>query len=248
MDRGSRSHRAFDHAVVVAHGTWVAAIVMVFGHVSQNRKDITMTDKHGTLNVTGIGKVQAAPDEAVVELGVVSDAKTAAEATQTNAKLTQQVVDAVSAQPNHGVTTTGLSVNPLFSSDEHTHISTIVGFRATNCVDVKTKIGYAGQIYDAGIAAGANQSSGITFRIRDEAPLREEALRLAVDNAHREAKLVAHAARVELTGIESIQIDAAGGRVFYRSEAIDSKAPATPVIPEDKTISACVRLAYRTRA
>lgn len=207
-----------------------------------------MTDKHGTLNVSGIGKVQVAPDEAVVQLGVVNDAKTAGEATATNAKVTQQVVDAVSAQPNHGVITIGLSVSPLFSYDETTRVSTIVGFRATNCVNVTTKIGYAGQIYDVGISAGANQSSGITFRIQNEAPFREEALRLAVENAHREAKLVAHAAHVELTGIESIQIDSAGGRVFYRSEAIDLKAPATPVIPEDKTISACVKLVYRTRA
>lgn len=205
-----------------------------------------MTDKHGTLNVTGTGKVLAAPDEAVIQLGVVTDARTAAEATTSNASATQRVIDAVSAQPNHGVTTTGLSVNPICSDDETTHVPTIVGFRATNGVNVKTKVGYAGQIYDAGITAGATQSSGIMFRIQNEAPLREEALRLAVENAHREAKLVAHAARVDLTGIDSIQIDAGVGRFVYRAEAIDIKA--TPVMPEDKTISASVQIAYRTRA
>lgn len=209
-------------------------------------EEITMTDKHGTLNVTGTGKVSAAPDEAVIQLGVVTDAKTAAEATTSNASATQRVIDAVSAQPNHGVTTTGLSVNPIFSYDETTHVSTIVGFRATNGVNVTTKVGYAGQIYDAGITAGATQSSGITFRIQNEAPLREEALRLAVENAHREAKLVAQAARVDLTGIDSIQINAGGGRLLYRAEAIDLKA--TPVMPEDKTISASVQITYRTRA
>lgn len=205
-----------------------------------------MTDKHGTLNVTGTGKVLAAPDEAVIQLGVVTDAKTAAEATASNASATQRVIDAVSAQPNHGVTTTGLSVSPIFSYDETTQVSTIVGFRATNGVNVTTKVGYAGQIYDAGIAAGATQSSGIAFRIQNETPLREEALRLAVENAHREARLVAQAARADLTGIESIQIDAGGGRLVYRATAIDLKA--TPVMPEDKTISASVQITYRTRA
>lgn len=205
-----------------------------------------MTDKHGTLNVTGTGKVQAVPDEAVIQLGVVTDAKTAAEATTSNASATQRVIDAVSAQPNHGVTTTGLSVNPICSYDETTHVSTIVGFRATNGVNVKTKVGYAGQIYDAGITAGATQSSGITFRIQNEAPLREEALRLAVENAQREAKLVAQAARVDLTGIDSIQIEAGGGGLLYRAASIDIRA--TPVMPEDKTITASVQIAYRTRA
>jgi uncharacterized protein len=109
-------------------------------------------------------------DEAVVNLGVLTDGKTAAEAVASNAKRTQAMIDAVSSEPNHGVTTLGLSVNPILSYDPGTNVGTIVGFRATNGVEIKTKVGYAGQIYDAGIAAGANQSSGITFRIQNEAP------------------------------------------------------------------------------
>ena len=104
-----------------------------------------MTDKHGTLNVTGTGNVSASPDEAIIQLGVVTDARTATEATTSNASATKRVIDAVSAQPNHGVTTTGLSVSPICSYDEATHVSTIVGFRATNGVNVTTKVGYAGR-------------------------------------------------------------------------------------------------------
>jgi uncharacterized protein YggE len=157
------------------------------------------------------------------------------------------VVDAVSAQPNHGVTTSGLSVSPIIRYDTNTNVGTIVGFRATNGVEVRTKIGYAGQIYDAGIAAGANESSGITFRIQNETPHREEALRLAVENAYAEARIVAKAAGVELLGPESIQIEAGGGRIFYRSAAIDARSTPTPVIPEEQTISASVQIQFRTR-
>ena len=206
-----------------------------------------MTNEHGTLQVTGTGRVQVAPDEALVHLGVLTDGKTAADAVESNAKQTQAVLDAVSPEPNHGVTTTGLSVSPITSYDPNTNISQIVGFRATNGVEVKTKIGYAGQIYDAGIKAGANESSGITFRIQNEGPHREEALRIAVEEAHKEAKLVAKAANVALEGTKSIQIEPGGGRILYRSEAIDAKATATPVIPEDKTISASVQILFRTR-
>jgi uncharacterized protein YggE len=206
-----------------------------------------MTDKHGTLNVTGTGNVQVSPDEAVIDLGVVTESKTAAEATANNARATQGVIDAVTSQPNHGVTTTGASVSPIFSYDQSTGVNTIVGFRAMNGVEVKTKIGYAGQIYDVGIAAGATQSSGISFRIQNEAPYREEALRLAVEVAHREAKLVAKAAHLELMGVESLQIESGGGRFLYRAEAIDLRAPTTPVIPSEKTICATVQFVFRTR-
>ncbi len=204
-------------------------------------------ETHGTLLVTGTGKIQVAPDEALVTLGVLTDGKTAAEAVATNAQYTQALVDAVSSQPNHGVTTTGLSLSPIISYDPTTNVGTVVGFRATNGVEVKTKVGYAGQIYDAGITAGANQSSGITFRIQNEAPHREEALRLAVEDAYSEAKIVAKTAKVSLDGAESIQIDPGGGRIIYRATALDSKAMATPVIPEDRTIAASVQIRFRTR-
>jgi uncharacterized protein len=206
-----------------------------------------MMDRNGTLNVTGTGKVQVAPDEAVIHFSVMTDGKTAAEATANNARRTQGVIEGVSSQPNHGVTTSGLSVSPIVSYEPNTSVGTIVGFRATNGVEVKTKIGYAGQIYDAGMAAGADQSSGITFRVQNEAPHREEALRLAIGEAYKEAKIVAGAAGIELMGPESIQIGAGGGRIFYRAMAVDSKVMTTPVMPEETTVSATVQISFRTR-
>ena len=123
-----------------------------------------------------------------------AEAETAAEASTENADVTLGVVNAVSAQPNHGVNTSGLGVNPISSYDPDTRTTTITGFRATNRVIVKTKVGYAGQVFDAGIEAGANQSSGIGFRVQDDRPQREQALRLAVEQAAARAKTAASAA------------------------------------------------------
>jgi hypothetical protein len=192
-----------------------------------------------------MGQVQVAPDEAVIYLGVLTEGKTAAEATASNARYTQAVIDAVAAQPNHGITTAGLGITPVMSYDTTTGVGRIVGFRASNTVEVRTKVAYAAGIYDAGIGAGANQSS-VAFRVHDEAPHREAALQLAVDEALREAKVVAKAAGVELKDPESIQVEP-GGRIFYRSEAIDAKIAATPILPEETTISAAVQIVFRIR-
>lgn len=208
-----------------------------------------MADRHGNqLTVTGIGKVQVAPDEAVVQLSVVTEALTAAEAVASNARQAQAVIDAVSAQPNHGVATSGLSVYPIISYDEGSSNGRITGFRATNAVEVTTKVGYVGQIFDAGVAAGANQSSGITFRVQDEGPHREEALRLAVAQAFREAQAVAGAADVELRGVESINVDPGEGSILFRREGFDAKGGATPVLPDRQTITARVQVQFSTRA
>jgi uncharacterized protein YggE len=187
------------------------------------------------------------PDEAVVHLAVITEAATAAEAVQRNADQTKAVIDAVSEQPNHGVATRGLSVSPIMSYEPTTGEGKVVGFRATNGVDVTTKIDYVGGIYDAGIAAGANQSSGITFRVSNQGPYREEALRLAVEQAFKEARIVAGAANLELKAVEAIQVDPADGIIFYRSEAFDAKMQATPVIPEPQTITGRVQVQFRTR-
>jgi uncharacterized protein YggE len=211
------------------------------------QKGIFMTDRQeSNLSVTGTGRVQVAPDEAIVHLGIFTEGNTADEAVARNASETQAVIDAVSSQPNHGVTTSGLSVYPIISYEDSS-VGKVVGFRATNGVEVTTKVGYVGRIYDVGIGAGANQSSGITFRVQNETPYREEALRLAVEEAFREAHLVARAARVELRGAESIQIESGDGPVFYRAEARDAKSEPTPVIPERQTITARVQVEFRTR-
>lgn len=204
-----------------------------------------MKEQIGTLQVTGTGTVQVAPDEAIVHLVVITEARTAAEAVASNAKRAQATIDAVSAQPNHGVTTTGPSVSPILKYDSN--VTTIVGFRATNGVEVRTKVGYAAQIYDAGIAAGANESSGITFRVQNERPHREEALRIAVDEAFNEARIVAKAANVELDGPEAIQINATGGPVFHRTEALQAMAAPTPSIPGELSITASVQILFHTR-
>jgi uncharacterized protein len=197
----------------------------------------------GTLDVAGTGHVKVAPDEATVSLSVITEGKTASDAAAANAKRAQAVLDAVSAQPNHGVTTSNLSVSPIIDYTSSPY--KIVGYRASNSVTVKTKIGHASQIFDAGIGAGANESSGISFGVQDETPF---PLQLAVKVAFSEARIVAKAAGVGLEGPQSISIDAGGGRIVRQMATIDKSAAATPVIPEDLTLSASVRLTFRTLA
>jgi uncharacterized protein len=208
---------------------------------------IKLKSFEGTIDVTATGTVAVAPDEAVIDLTVITEAKTAAAAVSANAQRTQAVIDAVSKEPNHGVTTTGLGVGPIYSFNPDTGVSTIIGFRATNTVRVRTKPGYAGRVFDVGIQAGASQVSGISFGVQNEALYREEALRLAVKRAYAEARIVAETADVKIEGARNIQIDPGFRPLFLRSEALGADAPPTPVIPADVRIEATVRITYQTR-
>ncbi len=201
----------------------------------------------GKIEAAGRGEIKAPPDQAVVMLNVITQAKTAAEAVAANAKRTQAVLDAVADEPNSGVTTTGLGVYPIYKYDPQTNSNTITGFRATNGVRVVTEPATAGQVFDAGIQAGANVSSGIRYAIEDEAPLREQALRRAVEHAYAEAAVVAETAEVKLLGPESIVVDPVARPIMYRTEQLAADAASTPVIPEDLTIDANVRITFKTK-
>jgi len=208
---------------------------------------IKLKSFEGTIEVTTTGKVAVAPDEAVIDLTVITEAETAAAAVSANALRTQAVIDAVSNEPNHSVTTTGLGVTPLYRFDAKTGVSSIIGFRATNTVRVRTKPGHAGRIFDVGIQAGASAVSGISFRVQNEALYREEALRLAVKTAFAEAAIVAQTADVKIDGARTIQIDPGFMPILYRSQAFEAGAAPTPVIPTDVMIEATVRIIFQTR-
>jgi uncharacterized protein YggE len=59
--------------------------------------------------------------------------------------------------------------------------------------------------------------------------------------------VVAKAAKVGLEGAESIWIDSGAGRLMFRAMALEQGSVPTPVIPEDLTISASVRIVFRTQ-
>ena len=157
------------------------------------------------------------------------------------------MIDAVSALPIDGLTTVGVGINPITAYDPESDASEIVGFRATNGVTVVTKPNDAGRIYDAGVQAGANQSSGISFRLADERPHREAALRLAIERAHADARVVAETAGISLLGPQLIHIDPGVEPLVYRAAALGADTPASPMLPDDVTIAASVRVVYRTR-
>lgn len=200
----------------------------------------------GTLNVSGAGRVLVKPDTALVRLAVITEAKTAAEAVSANATSAQAIIDALHGLglEDRALQTKGLSVGPIYSYNEATRQNEIAGYRAENAVSATAAIDLAGSIYDAGIGAGANQSSGITFSIGDERPYRKTALQAAVSAANSDAEVVAASLGVKLRGPASVDVDSGGGPVVKTLET-NRATTATPVEAGELAVTARVNIAYR---
>src|SRR5262245_24950049 len=145
--------------------------------------------------VTGDATVQAQPDTALLQIGVVTQGKRALDAQQENAARSEALVKALKAVAGPGaeVKTSGYNIQPqrVFKENQP---PTIVGYEAHNRVTVTipdlTKVG---QVIDAASEAGANEINSISFTLRQDRAARDQALTMATREASSKADVLARA-------------------------------------------------------
>lgn len=202
-----------------------------------------MSKVPGELNVSGEGQIKVMPDVAWVRLGVLTEAKTAAEASAQNAALASQVVARVLAIgiERDALQTSGLSIAPLYEYPDG-GAPRIVSYRAENSITVACAIELAARVFDDGVAAGANQSSGLSFGLRDPEPHRSRALKAAVAAARADATTVASAMGIILLGAKLVEVDTVGVPVLFKTARLERAE--TPVLGGELTVSARVRVVF----
>jgi uncharacterized protein YggE len=187
-----------------------------------------------TVRATGEAVVQAKPDQAKIDIGVVSQATTAQAAAAQNAKALEGVLAALrkALGPKPEIRTISYSVNPDYRYPKEGGRPTITGYSARNVVQVTTNdLDKVGPVIDAATQAGANTIHRLQFTLRDEQAVRAQALQEASRKARSNAEAIAAALGVRVVRVLSAET---GGGVTPRYEMaqaaamMDSRA-ATPV-------------------
>jgi uncharacterized protein YggE len=186
-----------------------------------------------TVTVSGSATVRAMPDEAVVSLGVQTEAEDADAAMNQNATRMAAVIRAIldAGVPREDVATTNVSLYPSYGSDG----TAVTGYVAGNQVDATVRdLRDVGRLIDSAVDAGANSVNGIAFGLSDDSEGLDEALRGAVDDARDKAEVLADAAGSGLGRVVSITETASGfPPPVYYDEAAAADGGATPVIPPE---------------
>ncbi|WP_176562630.1 SIMPL domain-containing protein [Paracoccus liaowanqingii] len=199
------------------------------------------------MTVTGEGQSRTAPDMASIQLGVTTQADSAAEAMSQNSERQRAVIEALTGQGIDAaqIQTSGLTLNPLMQYGED-QAPTVTGYQASNMVTVRVSdLPALGEVLDAIVGAGANEINGITFTREDGASAEDDARRDAVADAQRKAQVLAEAAGVELGPLMTLRDMATGGggpRPMMRMEA--AMADSTPVQPGEVETTAQVEVEY----
>ncbi|MBC8089408.1 MAG: SIMPL domain-containing protein [Phycisphaerae bacterium] len=160
--------------------------------------------------VSANGEVVISPDRANIQLGVETQAKTAALASADNNRKQTAVLNAIKALgiPASSITTSNYSVSPVQRWDEKERKTVIDGYRVSNIVVVNVaKIDQSGAVIDAALSNGSNRVAGLNFELADPSKAREEAITKAVAQARREAEVAAKAAGGSLGGLLELTVN-----------------------------------------
>jgi uncharacterized protein len=206
------------------------------------------------LTVAGTGQARVAPDEATVRLGVLAQAPTAREAQNQVNRAAGAVLDAIRklGVPAERIQTTGLSINPQYSSQGSSNSQgpRITGYQAANSVTVGVDdLAKVGPVIDVGLASGANTLDGVDFGLRNDGAARAAALADAVQAARGKAEALAKALRVRL--VELLEVAEEGVAVslppspFRARIAMAAPMAATPVSAGEVGVEASVTLRWR---
>jgi uncharacterized protein YggE len=203
-----------------------------------------------TISMTGHGEVRTAPDMVTVDAGVITSAATAAGALAANTARMKGVFAALEklGVPDKNIQTTNFSVSPQYTNGENNSPRRLTSYQVSNDVSLRLEdVSKLGTALDALVTAGANQMNGISFDIRQPAPLLEQARTGAVADARSRAETYAKAAGVTLGPILSIS---EGGneapRPMYRMAASFAGAPA-PVAAGEQSVTADVSVVWEIR-
>ncbi|NNE41512.1 MAG: SIMPL domain-containing protein [Marinicaulis sp.] len=202
-----------------------------------------------TITVSGEGRAAAAPDMAVISIGVQNEGKTASEALRANSDAMRATIKKLKDLDvaDKDIQTSGLSVNPRYDYQKNRSNPPIVGYTASNTVTVRLRdLDDAGAVIDQAVQSGANNLGGISFTFAEPKPLYEKARKDAVKDAKAKAELLTDAAGVKLGRLVTIQdgyAQAPSPRpMMARMEA--SADSSVPIAAGESVVTATVNMVY----
>lgn len=183
------------------------------------------------VRATGEGLLSVKPDLAKLNVGVVTQANTAKDASAQNAAQ----VEAVLAQlrqllgPNADIKTISYSLVPNYKYTPN-EPPTLVGYTANNSMEVIIPdLSLIGTVIDTASDAGANNVGGLLFTIRDQEPVRQQVLGLAAKQGRAHAQAIAAGLGARVGSI----FTASEGAIFSPPEIAAPgprfAAPPTPI-------------------
>lgn len=203
-----------------------------------------------TMTVSGNGIATGKPDIATINLGVLSEAKTATAALAEN---NQKMATLLGSLKKAGIKekdiqTSRFDVSPRYAKNRVGSSYTenrIDGYRVSNQVHVIVRdLDRFGKILDTAVGDGANAMNGISFGFSDPDPLVDKARVNAILDAKRKATLYAETAEIGLGKILTFQEQYSGSPQPKQARMMAESMSSVPIAVGESQISASVTITF----
>ena len=225
--------------------TVVVAVVAGLGETAMAGDDGRQTSSAPTpartITVSSTASVGTAPDEAVVDFGMRSEAADSATAYADNGATSDAVLAALrdARVAPDDVETESVNVD----RDVHgrnTPQERTVYVAATQISVTVHDLDAVTNVISAAVNAGVDSVRGLRFQVGDQTAARQDALAAAVSGARRKADAIAAAAGTSVSGVVQVREEGSSSRPYlYRADALAVFAldQAAPAIVAPQTVS-----------
>jgi uncharacterized protein len=201
-----------------------------------------------SITVVGIGESSGKPDLAHIQVGVVTEAATAAEAVRKNNEAMNRLMAMIRKRgiEEKDIQTVQFNVSPRYRYDKtQQEPPTIAGYQVTNEVHVKLRrLSTLGEFMDETVSLGANQIRGISFDVAEPAKLYDEARRKAMADAQHRAMIYAEAADLKLGKPITIEEQAERPGPYPVARMDSAVAKAVPVASGEQAFTIRVTVTF----
>ncbi len=209
---------------------------------SATAQNLQVTNPVPTIEVSASGSSELAPDMAILNLGVVREAKTAREALSANNRAMGAVIAALKEAgiEKKDLQTSNFRVQPRYQNHTSTNSNTrrriLIGYSVSNSLSVRVRdLKILGDILDKTVSLGVNSGGNVRFTNDDPSAAITIARTKAIKNAIAKAETLTKAANAKLGVILSINegvsrhapVQLAQARGAFSERASDSVPLAT---------------------
>lgn len=182
-------------ALIIGLLLGIFAYQVFFTPVGATNLEVTKADiTERTVSTIGEATITADPDIANISLGVRTENKDSKVAQNENAEAVNKVVNVLTKElgiKKEDIKTINFSINPNYSYNQETGKSSIDGYIVNNMMDITIRdITKVGEVIKGVSDSGSNIINNISFDISNKEELYSQALKEAVKNSEKKAKIM----------------------------------------------------------
>lgn len=221
--------------------------VDIFNKIKEGKYIGKPPELQNTISFTGKGEVFIKPDLALITFAVQNEAKTVTEAVAENAKKINAVIDSMKnlGVESKDLKTASFNISPRYEwHEEEVCLSypcpqgkrVLMGYEVYQSLQVKVRnLEKVGPIIQSATDMGANDVSGLQFTVDDEDEFKNQARKMAIEEAKTKAKELAQQLGVNLVRITNFSESGSSPVPYYALEKAAGIGGAAPSAPQIET-------------